>query len=62
MARTDFWHPIVRRPEERNMTDFLRKNARSVTTIKHVSVAAKLDTLLETAMKNKSNRQLLRSG
>ena len=33
---------------------FLRKNARSVTTIKHVSNAANKDTLLETAQTKSS--------
>ena len=40
----------------------LRKNARSVMTTKHVSDVAKLDTLLETARKNKSSRRPSRSG
>jgi hypothetical protein len=40
----------------------LRKNARSVMTTKHVSDVAKLDTLLETARKNKSSRRPLRLG
>jgi len=40
----------------------LRKNARSVMTTKHVSDVAKLDTLPETARKNKSSRRPSRSG
>jgi len=40
----------------------LRKNARSVITTKHASNVAKLDTLLETARKNKSSRLPSRSG
>jgi hypothetical protein len=40
----------------------LRKNARSAITTKHVSDVAKLDTLLETARKNKLSRRLSRLG